>query len=189
MPGLNDLISSGAPSVPMGSGPASAPASLSNSGLGGAGNNSLLNLVQQQQSGPATPRVAPSHDQTMAAMHRFHEVQMRVKPLLSDPALGKENIRPRLFDVAADLLGRDIVSLPEIMSTIKELPSDPQKQKDFVFKVYQSAVQAQRRILDDHRAGTQGSGDWETEAAMPSEWTPDSHGKHFKDLLAMYPKA
>lgn len=130
-------------------------------------------MAQQQQQQPA-----PTHAQTVAAMHRFGEIKSALKPVISDPNLGKSNIRPKLLDAASDLLGSKVLSLPEIMNAIKGLPDDPLQQKKFVESIYGNASKAQLAILQQHRgASLQGE---------PDEWSPETHNDNIASLMQQY---
>ncbi|HEX5508915.1 MAG TPA: hypothetical protein VFX37_10470 [Pseudolabrys sp.] len=147
-----------------------------------AGAAGILARLAPQLAAQQQPAPAPTHAQTVAAMHRFGSIKAALQPVLSDPNLGKSNIRPKLLDAASDLLGEKVLSLPEIMNAIKDLPDDPLQQKKFVEMMYGTATKAQIAVLNQHRNANlpQEDGD---------EWTPDSHDQHFAGLMAHYPGA
>lgn len=134
---------------------------------------------QQQQGGQ---QGGPSYDQVQAASHYLHSVNTAIEPLIKDDMLGKENIRPKMFDVAARLIGDRIVSLPEAMNYIKTMPDNPAEQKVWLLKLYQSNKIAQDRVLDDYMAS---GGDPFTDK-QGSAYSQDTHGKHIKELMNHY---
>lgn len=127
---------------------------------------------QQQPLGP--PQL--SHAQTVAGLHKVSEIKAAIFPVASDPKLGSENIRPKLLDATSKLLMNKTLSLPEIMNAIKDLPDDPQKQKAFVDKMYQSNDQAQK-ILLANAAHAHDDGE---------QWSADSHDKHLDGFMQKY---
>ena len=127
---------------------------------------------QQQPQGP--PQL--SHAQTVAGLHKFSEIKAAMLPVISDPKLGKTNIRPKLLDATSKLLMNKTLSLPEIMNRIKDLPDDPQKQKAFVDQIYQSSDQAQKVLLAN-AAHAQDDGE---------AWSMDNHEKHLGGFMQKY---
>lgn len=169
MPGLQDLMSGAAATMPQ---PApQQPVS---------GGNPLAALAQGQVA-PQGPPPAPTQAQTVAALHRFGEVKQAMRPVLGDPKLGKDNIRPKLLDAASKLLGSKVLSLSEIMNAIKGLPDDPLAQKKFVEKIYGDADKAQKIVLSHHAAAPamQGTGE-------PDQWNADNHQTHIDGLMGHY---
>lgn len=139
--------------------------------------NPLAALMQkmQRQQQQATQL---SHAQTVAALHKFGEIKAAMFPVISDPKLGKTNIRPKLLDATSKLLMSKTLTLPEIMNRIKDLPDDPQAQKKFVDQIYQSSDQAQKSLLTMHANSPQNG--------EPEQWTPDNHDKHLAGVQQMY---
>lgn len=133
--------------------------------------NPLERLMPQQRP---TPQV--SSGQAMAAVHRFSSIRSALSGVMADPKLGKENIRPKLLDAASKLLAGKVLTLPEVMNTVKDLPDDPVKQKQFVDRIYSVAGQATQAVLEHHRANpTQGE-----------EWTPEDHEQQMSSLMGQY---
>ena len=101
-------------------------------------------------------------------------------PLLSSPVLGKGNMRPKIFDAAATLIGEGIATVPEIMNGMKSLPDDPLGQKKWILQKVADAKMAEQKIISDYIS--QGPG---PEPEGPA-WSEDNHKDHMSGLLAGY---
>jgi len=134
-------------------------------------------LVQQ----PPQARPAPTHAQTVAGLHRFHEIETASKRLLKNPDVGHKNIRIKVLEMGADLIAHKVMTLPQLMQGIKDFPSaeDPLGQKKWLEKLYQSNVQGQISLLQDHANAPPESPD-------AAQWTPDSHSEHMGALMNKY---
>ncbi len=144
------------------------------------GGNQLMALLQQakQQQQPQPL----SYDQTMAAVHHLQAVEKVMKPLLTDPSIGKSNIRPKVFDACADLMGEQIMSLADVMNAIKTLPDDPVDQKKWVEKIVRTSAMGVQKVTDEFMQNENG-----LEEAKSSQWSPDTHGDHMKAVRQRYP--
>jgi hypothetical protein len=136
--------------------------------------NPLAALVGQQQQQQQPPQLSMA--QTVAGVHKFAQIKAAMLPVIDDPHLGKTNIRPKLLDATSKLLMSKTLSLPEIMNRIKDLPDDPQKQKQFVDQIYQSSDQAQKVLLAN-AAHAHDDGE---------QWSADSHDKHLAGMMQQY---
>lgn len=112
------------------------------------------------------PRQSPqlSHQMMVAAITHFQAVKKQLMRLATNPGLGKENIRPAIFNATADLLGEGFFTLPQLMNEIKSLPVDPPGQKKWVMQHLSNVTLAQQQVLDDHRATAQGTGNFAADA-------------------------
>lgn len=130
----------------------------------------------------ANPRPAPTHAQTVAVLHRCHEIEKASGRLLKDPDVGHKNIRPKVLEMGADLIGSRVMTLPEFMTGIKDFPSsdDALGQKRWLERLFQSQIAAQMSVLQD-RANA-------PVEENPSQWTPDSHAEHMGAVTNMYQK-
>jgi hypothetical protein len=129
---------------------------------------------EQQQPAPRTPSTA----QTVAALHRLIAVRAILAPIAQDPKLGTESVRPKLLNAASKLLAEKIMTLPEIMETIKALPEDPTDQKQFVDRIYEQVGNARAALLEHHYAAPP------TEDEEP--WSPENHDKNISQLMEHY---
>jgi hypothetical protein len=95
---------------------------------------------------------APTKAQTTAAVQRFSAIQAAMRSVMENPQFGKQNVRPAIMDAASKLLGSKLLSLPEIMNSLADVPEDPIKQKAFVQGVFNNAKMAEASVLDHHGA-------------------------------------
>jgi hypothetical protein len=136
-----------------------------------------------QQGGVAPP---PTHAQTVTAMRHFGELQKRLGKLLADPAVGKENMRPKIFDMGAGLLGDGFMTLPKLMNEIKTLPQDPADQKKWLQQHYTAVSKAQIAVLDHYRAGNPGSGNWQADLAAQPPAAAGEHADQMDGIMKHY---
>ena len=119
--------------------------------------------------GPGKPPPSPDLEQTMTMMKHFGEMRKYLVKLLSDPDVGRKNMRPSLFQAAANLLGDGFATMPQIINTVQTFPTDPAEQKKWLQVHLKQIMMAQAQIIDDFRQSHPGSGDWKADAAqMPS---------------------
>lgn len=148
----------------------------------------------QPQQGGALARIAPqmggqqqqpipNRAQTVAAVKRFSAIQEALRPIISDPDLGKQNIRPEVMDAASKLLGSKLLSISEIMESIGKLPSDPIDQKAFVQQIYNQAQQSESHILDMHGSAI-------AAGKLPPDggaaYDAGKHDEHMQSLIGQY---
>ena len=135
----------------------------------------LMSLMQA-----AKPRPQPTHAQTVAGLHRFHEIERAVAKVLKNPDLGKKNIRPAVLDMGADLVGEKVMTIPELMSGMQSFPpaEDPLGQKKWLERLYQAQVQAQVSLLRDHASAPP--------EENPEQWNHDNHADHMAALTSKY---
>jgi hypothetical protein len=166
------------PQGPVGPAPATAPPP-------GAGGNPLAGLLQG--GGAPAQRPAPTHTQTVAALTHLQAVQRTMAKLSRLPGIGKQNIRPDIFDATADLMGRAMLTLPQVMNELKNIPADPPGQKQWVLQHLNDVMEAQHQILNDHAQAFPGSGDFATEMAnLPPQVAPQSHIEMMGDVANHY---
>lgn len=170
MPSLQDLLAAKDSSMP----PQGQPAQTMSQG-----GNQLAQLAPQQQQ--PTPQPAPTHAQTVAAVHQFGQIKQSMVPILDDPNLGLKNIRPKLLDSFSKLLASKTLTLPEIMKAVKALPDDPMQQKKFVEKIYNDNDKAQMLVLGHHAMGPQ-----QTDGQEPDQWSSDKHQDYMAGLVQQY---
>lgn len=137
--------------------------------------NPLEKLMPQQQ---AMPRPAPTipPGEAMAGIHRFSSVRAAMASVLADPKLGRENIRPKLLDAGSKLLASKVLSLPELMNAIKDLPDDPVKQRQFVDNIFNSAGQAREVLMQQYQQ----------HESDDDGWSLDKQGDLLSSLLGKY---
>lgn len=196
MPGaLNTLLREGPPPTPPGGAgqqpipvkpvipqPGPPPAAPTSAPAG----SPLAGLLAQQQGQPQQ-KPAPNQQQTVAALMHLTAVQKEMEKLSNLPGIGKENIRPEIFDTTAELMGRGLFTLPQVMNEIKTIPSDPPGQRNWVMTHLRNVVLAQKQILADHAQAFPGTGDAQGEVAASAQpYDPDSHADLMKSLATHY---
>src|ERR1700693_2568973 len=127
------------------------PSAAGNGGTPPGANSSPLQelLAQQQQQAPAPP----TREQIVATIKHFQAVKKQFMPIAMNTGLGKENLRPKIFDATATLLGEGIFTLPQAINGTKDLPTDPPGQKKWILQHLQNIQQAERMILEHYSAG------------------------------------
>lgn len=144
-----------------------------------------LARIAPQMGGQQQPQPAPTRAQTTAAVQRFSAIQQALKPILADPKLGKENVRPDVLDAGSRLLGTKLISLPQLMQVLNDFPSDPLDQRTKVQQIYSSAQQAEAAVLDHHGAAI-------VAGKLPpdggDQYDSENHDKLMDGLLGHYRK-
>lgn len=134
----------------------------------------IMQGQQQQQKSNITKQ------QLIAGLHHLNAFQQQFSPLLRNPEIGKSNVRPKIFDASASLIGQGIFSVPEVMNGIKDLPDDPLGQKKWIEKKLSDAMMAEKKMVSDYIG--QGPGQ---EPEGP-EWSMDNHKDHMAGLMGNY---
>ena|ERR1700680_1179360 len=130
---------------------ANPPSAPGNGGVpSGANSSPLQALLSQQQQQPPPP---PTREQIIATIKHFQAVKKQFMPIAMNTGLGKENLRPKIFDATATLLGQGIFTLPQAINGTKDLPADPPGQKKWVLQHLQNIQQAELMILDHYSSG------------------------------------
>lgn len=142
--------------------------------------NSLGGLTQA----PQQPQQPLSKDQTLAGLHHFSQIQEKFGPLLKLPSLGEKNVRPKIFDVAAILIGENVMTVPEVMTGIKDLPADPLGQKKWLERLVGTAAQAEQKLIQDYI----NQPPHQDAAEAPSAWSHDTHREHMTSLTSRFKK-
>lgn len=138
--------------------------------------NSLGGIMQ----GPSPQQQNITKQQVIAGLHHLNAFQKEFAPLLNSPVLGKGNIRGKIFDASAALIGAGIFSVPEVMNGIKDLPDDPVDQKKWLVTKLANASMAEKKLVSDYIA--QGPG---PESEGP-EYSADTHKEHMTGLMGNY---
>lgn len=138
----------------------------------------------QQQQAPQAPPVL-SHQQAVAALRHFGAIDKELKTLLKDPDLGKADLKSAIIDGTTKLVADRIIAPGTAVAMLATVPEKPFDQKKWVEQHYQQNSVAQVAVLDHHRAGGPGTGDWaiEGQAQAPD---PDEHMKHMQGVMAAY---
>lgn len=113
--------------------------------------------------GGPSQQPAPNHAQTVATVRHLGEFLKHWKDLASDPGLGTKNMRGRIYDMMADVMGEGLVTLPQVMSELKSVPMEPLEQKKWIETHLKNSVAAIGQVLNHHAAGFPGVGPWAVE--------------------------
>lgn len=101
---------------------------------------------QQQQQAPA-----PSHQQTVAAIRHFDLIERELEGLLSDPDLGKSDMRSKIIDGATKLVAEGVLTPSAAVMQLGSVPDKPFDQKVWAQKQFAQAIAAANAVLDHHR--------------------------------------
>lgn len=133
-------------------------------GTSGTGKDSGLPM-QQGGAPQAGSFQMPNHQETAAVLQHISAFDRQWRDILGDPDIGKGSVRGRILDAMADLMGDGYCSLPQTMSLLKSLPTDPLEQKQWLEQHIQNDEKAMVAVLQHHAAGAPPPGDWKSEMA------------------------
>lgn len=129
------------------------------------------------QQAPPPP---PNHQQTVAALRHFSAIERELTTLLTDPDLGKADMRSKIIDGAASLVSKGIMSAAQAVMQLGTVPDRPFEQKQWVMKNFAQTIQAQTAVAAHYQAGAQNT-------PMPSEpINPDNHLSDMSGLRSQY---
>lgn len=138
-------------SMPMTPSPPDADASAS--GRDQVGNiQGLMGGQGGAQGGPGMGPPAPDYATTVAALRHLGEFQRHWRSVMATPGFGQKDIKGAIIDMMADVMGEGLISLSQVMSLLKSLPTDPLKQRQFVEQHLQNDEKAAVMILQHHAA-------------------------------------
>jgi hypothetical protein len=126
-------------------------------------------------AGPPQSPPAPSHQQTVAALRHFTAIGGELEKALKDPDVGKADIKSKVIDGVTRLVARGIMPAADAVKTLSTFPARPFDQRKWLQTHLQQTQQAEMAVLEHHRAGNPGSGDFATESAMHNSGSPDDH--------------
>lgn len=119
-----------------------------------AGMGSLQSLMQQPgggqggQGGPAPP----SEEQIATMLEHLGRFQREWISLLKIPDIGKKDIKGDIMEMMADTMGEGYVTLAQVMNQLKDLPTTPLGQKQWVQEHLRKAEQATSILLEQSAA-------------------------------------
>src|SRR5450631_1654352 len=109
--------------------------------------NQLGGMMQGQQP---QQKSNITKQQLIAGLHHLNAFQKQFSPILKNPELGKSNIRPKIFDASATLIGQGIFTVPEVMNGIKDFPDDPLGQKKWIETKLAGVQMAEKKLVSDY---------------------------------------
>lgn len=147
----------------------------------------------QQQGGQPAPAGAPqqmappvlSHEETVAALRHFHAIQEELEALLTNPGLGKSDIKSSIIDGTTKLVAQRILTPAAAVAQLSSVPDKPLEQRKWVQQHYETTVTAQAAVLEHHRAGGPGTQDWALESEAHKS-DPDKHIEVMSGLMGRY---
>lgn len=148
----------------------------------------------QVNAPPAAPGAAPqsqlppppSHEQTVAALRHFDAIKGGLQELLKDPAVGRSDVKEKIIDGMTKLVAERMVSAPQAVQQLSQVPSDPIAQRKWLQTMLQNTVQAENGILDHYGAGNPYLGSIAEHMAAHKAGHKDDHMGHLKALHANY---
>lgn len=139
---------------------------------------------QGPQGAPQGPP-PPTHEQTVTALRHFHAIIEEVQGILKDPAVGKSDMKSKIIDGTTKLVSERMISPAQAVVQLSSVPEDPIKQRQWLQKMLNDAVQAANAVVDHHAAGNDGTMEWGIEGKMMHPHA-DSHMDHMSALGANY---
>lgn len=134
----------------------------------------------QGQGGQRLP--APSHGQTVAALRHFDAIAKEMRALLSDPSVGRSNMKGKIIDAVTKLVTNRIISAPQAVEQLGTVPEPPFQQKQWLNNHYQQSVQAAGQVLEHHWNAFRGV----PEGAIDQRASPDDHMETMNSLGGHY---
>ncbi len=135
-------------------------------------------LVNQPQGGPPKQLTM---DHVLSLLHHMRSFNKAFAPILKDDSLGTKNIRPKVFEAAAQLMGEKVLNLSQVMNAVKTLPDDPFEQKKWLLNIVRMNEMVQDRVVEQYGQNE----NWMDDAAQ-STFDPRDHGKHIQGLVDRY---
>lgn len=153
---------------------------------GGLPSGPQINAQLGAASPPPTPPTPPSHEQTVALLRHCDAVKGGLIELLKDPAVGRSDVKDKIIDGMAKLVSERMVSAPEAVKQLSEVPSDPLAQRKWLQSMLQNAIQAENGVLDHYGQGNPSLGTVSEHMASHNGGSRDDHMGHTKALRANY---
>lgn len=129
---------------------------------------------------------APTHEQTVAALRHFDAIKGGLQELLKDPAVGRSDVKDKIIDGMAKLVSERMVSAPQAVMQLSQVPSDPLAQRKWLQTMLQQTLQAENGVLDHYGAGNPYLGSVAEHMAAHKGGARDDHMGHLKALHANY---
>lgn len=142
-----------------------------------ADGNALQQGAPQQQQNAPPP--APSHAQVVTTLRHCDAVKAELKTLLSNPALGKSDLKDPIIDGVTSLVSRRLISAAEAVQELSKVPENPLEQRKFLQGIMMQTLQTERAVLAHHAMGFAGGGPEPTPSA-------DNHMADLKALRGNY---
>lgn len=96
------------------------------------------------------PPPAPTHGQTVAALRHFGAIGNVLNGLLSDPAVGKSDLKSKIIDGVTGLVAQRMVAPADAVKQLGDVPDNPFKQRQWLQQHAQAIQQAEMAVLAHH---------------------------------------
>lgn len=96
------------------------------------------------------PPPPPSHQQTAAALKQFDALEQELTGLLSDPDLGKADMKSKIIDGATKLVAMGILTPAAAVTQLGSVPDKPFDQKAWLEQHLMQVVGAANGVLAHH---------------------------------------
>jgi hypothetical protein len=136
---------------------------------------------QPATAGPP-PAPAPTHGQTVAALRHFDAIISELRDLLSDPSLGKSNVKSKIIDGMTRLVAGRIVSVADSVAQLQGLPDDPIDQRRWIATHLGNAETAKKLVLTHHGVSHAGL----PEEMIDKRASPEDHLDIMQELTSHY---
>ena len=115
------------------------------------------NAVQGQGPAPAQGQFpAPSHQQTVAALKQFDAIEQELTALLSDPDVGKSDLKSKIIDGTTRLVAMGILTPAAAVTQLGTVPEKPFEQRAWLEQHLIQTVVVANHLLEAHAQGFQG---------------------------------
>lgn len=158
-------------------------------GSSGTAPGSGLDSVLQKPNGGGAPSDAmqpPSHHETVAVLQHISAFNQRWKEILSEPDVGKANVRGQIMDVMADMIADDYVTLPQVMTQLKTLPTEPLEQKQWLEQHVANGMQAMAAVRQHYLGSRPPMGSFEDEMAATRQAPDVDRSQLVNGLMGRY---
>lgn len=130
---------------------------------------------------PQTPPAPPTHQQVVGAMRHFDAIEKELSALLSDPDVGKADLKSKIIDGTTKLVANRILSPSQAVMQLGTVPERPFDQKQWLQTHLAQTVQAATMILAHHAVGAQ-----QAEASgQPMDTSPPSPDGHIDAMAGL----
>jgi hypothetical protein len=141
----------------------------------------LAGLMGGASGGGAGPP-APTYQQTVSAVRHMARLERDFRGILAEPNIGKTDVKGPFIDVMADLMGEGFSTLPQVLDMMKQFPTNPLEQRQWLEQQVSNNERAQVALLQQHAAAFPEANPAESMAALQAARGP--LGRDHADTLA-----
>jgi hypothetical protein len=148
---------------------------------GGGAPQGLVGLMGGTAPGGAGPP-APDYQQTVTAVRHMARLERDFRGILAEPNIGKTDVKGPFIEAMADLMGEGFNTLPQVLDMLKQFPTNPLEQRQWLEQQVNRNEQAQALLLQQHAAAFPEANPAEANAALQSAGEP--LGREHSDTLS-----